>query len=176
MIELGLLLQACEKAHPDLAALLHVAATTGACRGELCGLRCGDVDLEGGTLTISRSISDAGSEVDVKDTKTHPARRLALDGQYGDMDDIPRRGKRPNGGSVEPGTCAFWHEDEGCGAVAVPGRPGVGFTHFSFIQGTGHRYLVPGEPVEMVWGSGRGQDGCDWLAASVRPVDRDSPG
>lgn len=79
MTELGRLLQECNKAHPDLAALLHVAATTGARRGELCGLRWGDVDLERGTLTISRSISDAGSEVEVKDTKTHQARRLALD-------------------------------------------------------------------------------------------------
>jgi hypothetical protein len=48
-------------------------------RGELCGLRWGDVNLDAGTLTIARSISDAGKEVSVKDTKTHQARRIALD-------------------------------------------------------------------------------------------------
>jgi integrase len=48
-------------------------------RGELCGLRWSDIDLELATLTIARSISDAGRIVSVKDTKTHQARRLALD-------------------------------------------------------------------------------------------------
>ncbi len=71
------------------------------------------------------------------------------------------------------GTCAFWHEKEGWGAVAVPGRPGVGFTHFSQVEGEGYRYLVAGERVEVVWGNDCGHDGCDWAVASVRP-DRTS--
>jgi integrase len=65
--------------HPDLASLIYVAATTGARRGELCGLRWSDVDLDLATLTIARSISDAGGVIAVKDTKTHQARRLTLD-------------------------------------------------------------------------------------------------
>ena len=77
--ELHGLLDACVESHPDLASLIYVAATTGARRGELCGLRWSDVDLGTATLTIARSISDAGKLVAVKDTKTHQARRLALD-------------------------------------------------------------------------------------------------
>ena len=77
--ELGRLFDACADAHPDLGTLIYVAATTGARRGELCGLRWSDVDLDQATVTIARSISDAGKVVAVKDTKTHQARRLALD-------------------------------------------------------------------------------------------------
>lgn len=77
--ELGQLLEACSEHHPELASLVYTAATTGARRGELCGLRWGDVDLDTSTLTIARSISDAGQMVSVKGTKTHQARRLALD-------------------------------------------------------------------------------------------------
>jgi integrase len=77
--QLQRLLAACAQTHPDLASLIYVAATTGARRGELCGLRWSDVDLDVDTLTIARSISDAGRVVAVKDTKTHQARRLALD-------------------------------------------------------------------------------------------------
>jgi integrase len=77
--ELRRLLDACAETHPDLGSLIYVAATTGARRGELCGLRWSDIDLEVATLTIARSISDAGKVVTVKDTKTHQARRIALD-------------------------------------------------------------------------------------------------
>ena len=73
------MLAACASSQEDLGSLIFVAATSGARRGELCGLRWSDVDLDLATMTISRSISDAGREVTVKDTKTHQARRLALD-------------------------------------------------------------------------------------------------
>jgi integrase len=77
--ELRRLLDACVRDHADLGSLIYVAATTGARRGELCGLRWSDVDLELATLTVARSISDAGGAVSVKDTKTHQTRRIALD-------------------------------------------------------------------------------------------------
>jgi integrase len=77
--ELRLLLDACVQEHADLGSLIYVAATTGARRGELCGLQWNDVDLELATLTVARSVSDAGRVVSVKDTKTHQARRIALD-------------------------------------------------------------------------------------------------
>jgi integrase len=76
--ELASLLEACDT-NPDLHSLIYVAATTGARRGELCGLRWGDFDMDLATLTIARSISDAGKVVAEKDTKTHQARRIALD-------------------------------------------------------------------------------------------------
>lgn len=37
-------------------SLIFVAATSGARRGELCGLRWSDLDLDLATMTISRSV------------------------------------------------------------------------------------------------------------------------
>ena len=77
--EMSQILKALEKSNPDLASFVYVALTTGCRRGELCGLRWGDIDWTKGTLTVSRSIADVPGEVSVKDTKTHATRRLALD-------------------------------------------------------------------------------------------------
>ena len=77
--EVRQLLELCAERNPDLGALIHLAATTGCRRGELCGLRWGDVDLDKATLVVARSISDVPGDVSVKDPKTHQARRLALD-------------------------------------------------------------------------------------------------
>jgi integrase len=77
--EVRQLIVECERSNRDLARLVTVAATTG-CRGEkLCGHRWGDVDFENATLTVVRAISDTPGKVEVKDTKTHAARRMALD-------------------------------------------------------------------------------------------------
>ena len=69
-----------EQEDTDMATLIALAATTGARRGELLGLRWGDVDFAAGTLTIERSVAviDRHTLV-VKDTKTHSSRVLALD-------------------------------------------------------------------------------------------------
>lgn len=65
---------------PDWGALVWVATTTGARRGELCGLRWDCVDLDRGALTIRRSVAkDRKVGWYVKDTKTHQQRRVALD-------------------------------------------------------------------------------------------------
>ncbi len=64
---------------PELGRFLHLAATTGARRGELCALHWQDIDVEKQTLTISRSIAEVEGGVSEKDTKTHAARRIALD-------------------------------------------------------------------------------------------------
>ncbi len=71
------------------------------------------------------------------------------------------------------GRVAFWYGDEGWGAVTAPDRPGVGFAHFSHIRGLeGYRELFPDEEVEFEWADDRGQDGCQWRVAWVRPVAR----
>ncbi len=44
--------------NPDLAALIFVDATTGMRRGEICGLRFCDIDLEAGAATIWWRCSD----------------------------------------------------------------------------------------------------------------------
>jgi len=63
---------------PAFGLFLHLAAVTGARRGELCGLRWTDIDFEDRSLVIRRSVIDVRG-VEVKDTKTHAARRLAID-------------------------------------------------------------------------------------------------
>ena len=64
---------------PDFGAYLWLMAVTGCRRGEACALRWSDVDLERGEITIHRSIAMAGATPYEKGTKTHQARRLALD-------------------------------------------------------------------------------------------------
>ncbi|HET9075985.1 MAG TPA: site-specific integrase [Acidimicrobiales bacterium] len=69
------------RGQPVLAAVIAVAATTGARRGELLGLRWSDVDLDGGVLHIRRAVKHAdGSGWVVGEIKTHAQRRIALDG------------------------------------------------------------------------------------------------
>jgi integrase len=78
--EVQALIQAADSDDPDMATLIALAAVTGARRGELCGLQWGDVDWTGHTLTIERSVATMGrKQLVTKDTKTHAARRLALD-------------------------------------------------------------------------------------------------
>ncbi len=74
------MIAAAEKVEPALAALLFLAAATGARRGELCALRWSDIDWELGALTIARSVYEAkGGSWAEKDTKSHQVRRVGLD-------------------------------------------------------------------------------------------------
>ncbi|HXX90532.1 MAG TPA: site-specific integrase [Acidimicrobiales bacterium] len=74
------LVAAAEKVEPALATLLLIGALTGARRGELCALRWSDVDTEGRTLTIARSVYEtAGGGWAEKGTKTHQVRTISLD-------------------------------------------------------------------------------------------------
>jgi len=69
---------------------------------------------------------------------------------------------------TERGTVAFWHPDEGWGAIRCPERPGLGFVHFSFIPGTGYRELFADEQVEFEWAGDYEHDGCRYKAKEVR--------
>lgn len=72
-----------EKLTADMRELVWVALITGARRGELCGLRWSDIDLEHvdhGQVTIARSIVDLPDRIVVKTPKTRKPRRLAIDG------------------------------------------------------------------------------------------------
>ncbi len=69
-----------ERTDPDLGCFLFLAATTGARRGVLCALRWSDIDFEVGSLLIARAlVENSASELIEKDTKTHSARRIAVD-------------------------------------------------------------------------------------------------
>lgn len=77
--QIGELLRAAHDTDPDLARFLHIAATTGARRGELCAMRWSNINFEARTLTIERSIVEVPGGLFEKDTKTHANRRIALD-------------------------------------------------------------------------------------------------
>ena len=64
---------------PNFGMLVWLAAVTGARRGELCGLRWKDLDEVTGTMLIERAVAQIGGQTVVKATKTHQARRIALD-------------------------------------------------------------------------------------------------
>jgi integrase len=73
------LIAVAEERNPILAALIMLAALTGARRGELCALRWSDVELDTGRLRIARSIIVVPDEAPIeKDTKSHAERTLAL--------------------------------------------------------------------------------------------------
>ncbi len=67
----------------DWGALVWTAMTTGARRGELCGLRWDHVDPEAAVLRLEQSVAydEASSSWYVKHTKTHQQRRIALDSE-----------------------------------------------------------------------------------------------
>jgi integrase len=66
---------------PGWGAMVWVAMTSGARRGELCGLRWSDIDLAGAVITLRKSRAQVGREQWEKDTKTHQQRRIALDAE-----------------------------------------------------------------------------------------------
>jgi len=102
------LIQTAAANDPDFGCYLHLAVTTGARRGELCGLRWKDVDIEAGALTISRAIVEAAHSVLVeKDTKTHASRRIALDADT--VDALRAHRKRAE---ERAGACAVQRRDD----------------------------------------------------------------
>ena len=65
---------------PDRGALVSLTMTTGARRGEICGLRWSQVDLNQAMITIRRTVYlDEHGRLQQKDTKTHQQRRVVLD-------------------------------------------------------------------------------------------------
>lgn len=77
--QVGEVLRHANEHQPDLGRFLHLAATTGARRGELCALRWHNIDWDASALTIGRAIVAIQGGLVEKDTKTHAARRIALD-------------------------------------------------------------------------------------------------
>jgi integrase len=61
-----------------LASVIELALYTGMRRGELCGLRWDDVDLENGCINVSRNMVRVKKQTLVKNTKTDHSRRLIV--------------------------------------------------------------------------------------------------
>jgi integrase len=72
-------IEAAEQRDPRLAALLMLGALTGMRRGELCGLKWSDVDLERYQLEVSRAVILVPGGLAEKSTKTGRERSVALD-------------------------------------------------------------------------------------------------
>lgn len=72
-------IEAAEDRYHRLAAFLMLAALTGMRRGEVCALRWSEVDLERGSLDVSRSVVVVDQGVALKSTKTDRSRMVALD-------------------------------------------------------------------------------------------------
>ncbi|HET9871928.1 MAG TPA: tyrosine-type recombinase/integrase [Propionibacteriaceae bacterium] len=79
--EASRLVQHAWSADPDWGALVWLMMTTGARRGEICGLRWSHVALDSGVITISRTIYVDRGQLREKDTKTHQQRRVVLDAE-----------------------------------------------------------------------------------------------
>jgi len=77
--QVATLIREAENSDPVMAVAVALAFVTGGRRGELAALRWSDVDLEVGTVTIERSLSEVGDELIEKGTKTGASRTIALD-------------------------------------------------------------------------------------------------
>jgi integrase len=73
------LLRVADDHDPEFGHFLHISASTGARRGEVCAPRWSNLDAKRMTLTIERSIAEVPGGLKEKDTKTHADRRIALD-------------------------------------------------------------------------------------------------
>jgi integrase len=68
------------QADPELATFLRLAAVVAGRRGEVSALRWNAIDLEAGSLLINKALVESkDGTIHEKDTKTHQARRVALD-------------------------------------------------------------------------------------------------
>jgi len=75
------LIEAAEKEHASLGTALALLALTGMRRAELCGLQWGDVDLDGGTIEVRRSVSrgiEPGTLVLTTPKTARSVRRLVI--------------------------------------------------------------------------------------------------
>lgn len=77
--QLNALHTAAKDVDPVLATAIALAALTGMRRGELVALRWSDVDLAVGTIRVERAITVVDGVTHQGPTKTHQARRVALD-------------------------------------------------------------------------------------------------
>jgi integrase len=84
--EAARLVEAAWSSDPEWGALVWLAMTTGARRGELCALRWSDVDLDNAVLVVRRALFlDEDGRLSEKGTKTHQQRRIVLDSETIDV-------------------------------------------------------------------------------------------
>ena len=79
--------RAAESKSPDHALIFRLLAATGCRRGEVCGLKWSDLQLDTDRprLVIRRAVLDIARERIVQDTKTHALRSVGLDDGTADL-------------------------------------------------------------------------------------------
>nr|WP_172979612.1 tyrosine-type recombinase/integrase [Agromyces agglutinans] len=100
-----------------LATAVHLAGMTGLRRGELCGLRWIDVDLERGRLVVAQQVTQLRGQVEVARTKTRAGESRVVDL---DVDTI---GLLRDVQAVHDAERAGWDRDYGLVLVDQDGRP-----------------------------------------------------
>lgn len=118
------ILRAIDAADPEFAVFLRIAAAIGVRRGEIAALRWNSVDLEYGDLIISKALVESfEKKVLEKDTKTHQARRVALDaGTVNTLSEWRRTTEKraaDAGSALRPDAYVFSPEPDG----SVPWKP-----------------------------------------------------
>lgn len=73
------LVAAAECVSSEFGLLVRLGAVLGARRGELCGLRWEDIDLDTRSLTIRTGIADVAGRLVETDTKSHRPRTISID-------------------------------------------------------------------------------------------------
>ena len=115
--QVGKLLERASTTDPELGLFLHIAASTGARRGEICALRWRNLDPTLQTLTIERSIIEIPGGLAEKDTKTHANRRIALDERtievFEDLRHIAAERATRAGLTIDDNSYVFSHEPDG---------------------------------------------------------------
>ena len=108
--------------NPENALMFRLIAATGCRRGELCGLRWSDVDLERGLVVLRESVAQLGAELFEKDTKAHQMRTVALDPGTTDLlrDHRDQMEARADLCGVELPARAFVFSDDPAGKTPVP--------------------------------------------------------
>ena len=110
-------------AEPDLAMFVLLAATTGARRGELCGLRWSDLDLTEPRVEISRAVIIVDGNWQVAPTKTRQTRRVALDpATIEALGGWCRTGRARRGCGCREGHAGFRVVDRWCASCLACGR------------------------------------------------------
>ncbi len=165
--QVGALLQRAGESDPELSRFLHVAATTGARRGEVCALRWKNFDTVLRSLTIEHSIVDLPGGLVEKDTKTHVNRRMALDVGTAEVLEEQRRSMsdRATAANLQITSESFVFSNEPDGLTPwVPGsvtkrfqklRDSLGFENMrlhDLRHFTATRLIAAGVPVRTVSG------------------------
>jgi len=133
-VQVGELVHAAYARDPEVGNFLHVAATTGARRGEICAIRWRNIDTKLKTLTIESAIVEVPGGIEERDTKTHSNRRLALDDDTLKVFESQRLIAQDRaaliGAEVSKDAYVFSHEPSG----SIPWTPGSMTNHFTALR------------------------------------------